>query len=134
MDIKTFVAESLSQISSGIVEAQKITSSQGTVINPPLTTTQNGYRINLGNRDNIIAHLVDFDINVSVEDSAGAGGKGGIRIAMFGIEGGATSTNKNASTSRIKFSIPVCWPLTRVPEQYGGEVVEQPESRGGDWR
>ena len=112
MDLKTFVSETLLQISEGIVEAQKATKTSGTSINPPLynSSTSRENQINTSNKVNFIPQYIEFDVLVTVENSNTAGGKGNIHIAMFGLEAGKNTGSKDSSASRIKFSIPVAWP------------------------
>lgn len=111
MDLKTFVSETLLQISEGILEAQKATKTSGTSINPPLySNPSRGNQINTSNKVNFIPQYIEFDVLVTVENSNNAGGKGNIHIAMFGLEAGKNIGSKDSSASRIKFSIPVAWP------------------------
>ena len=116
MELKTFVSETISQIVEGVVEAQERTKNPGAIINPPLIHSSHGAVVNYAKGINNAPQNMDFDVTVSVESSSSTGGKGKIQIAMFGAEGGKTSDNKDASVSRIKFSVPVCWPVAPVPE------------------
>ena len=111
MELKTFVSETISQIVEGVVEAQERTKNTGAIIN-----SSHGAVVNYAKGINNAPQNMDFDVTVSVESSSSTGGKGKIQIAMFGAEGGKTSDNKDASVSRIKFSVPVCWPVAPVPE------------------
>ena len=75
MDLKTFVSETLLQISEGIVEAQKATKTSGTSINPPLynSSTSRENQINTSNKVNFIPQYIEFDVLVTVENSNTAG-------------------------------------------------------------
>ena len=99
MDLKTFVSETLLQISEGIVEAQKATKTSGTSINPPLynSSTSRENQINTSNKVNFIPQYIEFDVLVTVENSNTAGGKGNIHIAMFGLD---NRSNGNLSQGR----------------------------------
>lgn len=60
---------------------------------------------------------VEFDIAVSVEETANKSGKAGIRVLQFAEAGGDISKeNKNSTVSRIKFGVHI-ESMTRTEHQ-----------------
>ncbi len=54
---------------------------------------------------------IEFDVAVTVADTRGTEGGGGIKVfSAFELGGKASETTANTSTSRIKFSVPVVFP------------------------
>lgn len=54
---------------------------------------------------------MDFDVAVYVEEDQKAGGGAKISIASIGIGGEAQIQSTNKSESRLRFSIPVIYPV-----------------------
>jgi len=104
MDVKEFVAESLSQILEGVREAQR--SDGGSDINAYNANSIPGGKNAFAAGQFGTFTLVEFDIAVSAETS----GKGGANLKVFGvgIEGGGEHTAGKAN--RITFAIPVRLP------------------------
>jgi hypothetical protein len=101
VDLKTFVAESLSQILAGIKQAQS--SPNGDHVAPE------GY---IGSQGNLVSGgtsgfytVVDFDVSVLAESREGAGS---VRVASVEVSEGSAKTAQN--TSRVKFSVHVKLP------------------------
>jgi hypothetical protein len=118
MDLKDFVAGSLTQIIECITLAQKATASSRAWISPtsslipggpdrPIIRTTDGRRY---------LHEVKFDVAVTVSDEQKAGAGAGIQIfgAKLGAEG--ELNYGNAAVSRVQFSVPVIWPGEVRPE------------------
>lgn len=108
MDLKTFVAESLTQIAEGIAEAQKTDS--GAIINPRINYTDKGTPKLAGNTVIPAPQMVSFDVAVHVTKSDNDKAGGRIGVSFLGMGGESSSANENSSSSRIKFEIPVIWP------------------------
>lgn len=108
MDLKTFIAESLSQISDGIREAQK--NCTGAIISPRVVYNENGTP-RIDDRPKFYApQMVEFDVAVTVTEADGDKGGGKIGVSFLNIGGEISSSSENSSTSRIRFEIPVVWP------------------------
>ncbi len=118
MDLKDFVAGSLTQIVEGIKKAQEGTANTGALISPaganiasrketPIMRTPDGHAY---------LHDVQFDVAVTVSDEKEAGAGASLRIfgAKLGAEGAVTY--QNAAVSRVQFSVPVVWPGQILPE------------------
>lgn len=103
MELKDFVAETLSQIIEGVRLAQS--GANGANINAGMAGAEfGGHLVNVGSYG--VATRVDFDVSVTAETKGGAGAK----LSVFGVgaEGGASHTA--GSANRISFSIPVRLP------------------------
>lgn len=109
MDIKTFVSQALTQIAEGIVEAQAATSKSGARLNPPLRGRERVQEV--GDTQNYIPQEISFDVMVTVEASKATEGEGKIKVAVFDIGANKSAANRDTSTSRITFNLPVVWPL-----------------------
>lgn len=113
MDLKDFVSETIVQISQGLIDAQEKTKDLGTVINPPLFTKPEEDAIvkdNEGNTDQA-AQFIDFDICLTVENANNSEAKGKISIFSCSLGGGESSSVNIGNMNRIKFTIPVVFPL-----------------------
>lgn len=122
MDLKTFVAESISQICSGIIDAQKQTENTGAIVSPRCNFSQDGNPLIAETGGHVVtASMIHFDVALSVTNSSGTeknGNKHGkLQIADFKIEAGFSSGNESTakqemeSISRMKFDIPIVWPM-----------------------
>lgn len=118
MDLKTFVAESLKQIAEGIKEAQE--ADTGAWICPPVLKND-GVRAEAPNGNYPFIQEVDFDIAVTVTEDSHA--EGGAKVSVFAVSlGGKTeTTSANSSVSRLRFSLPVRWPIAEVPPKSQGK-------------
>lgn len=112
MDLKDFVSETIVQISQGLIEAQEKAKDLGTVINPPLFTKPDDIIVkdNYGNTDQA-AQFIDFDICLTVENANNSEAKGKISIFSCSLGGGESSSVNIGNMNRIKFTIPVVFPL-----------------------
>lgn len=108
----------LNQIISGVRKAQVANKTSGKqeweaeMVNPQIN-----YRASSAPKgkyfetaDGNLAHFVDFDVAVTVDSSSDAGGRVGLKIAGFGIEGGGGSVNRDSVVSRVKFQVPIIFP------------------------
>lgn len=121
MDLKTFVAESISQICSGIIEAQKKAEETGAIVSPRVNYfTQWGTYVTKSENPIHTAALIHFDVALSATDSLGSEKKGEkhaiLEVMNVRVEAGFSSGNEAAarqemaSVSRIQFDVPVIWP------------------------
>lgn len=112
MDLKTFIAESLTQIAEGIKEAQK--SDSGAIFSPPIKFKAGVLEIAYGLQD-LQPQMVAFDVAVTVTEAGGKKGGFNVTVAsVFGLGGEVGSSSENAATSRLRFEIPVVWPAVFV--------------------
>jgi len=121
MELKDFIAETLSQIIEGVRLAQERV--DGTNVNAAMAGAEfGGHLVNVGHFG--VATRVDFDVSVTAETKGGAGAK----LSVFGIgaEGGAGHTA--GSANRISFSVPVRLPdgdaerQERITSEHAGQA------------
>ncbi len=103
MDLQTFVTETLRQLIEAVVVAQQHAKDKGARIAPKYSGTKTVGQHTLNE--------IEFDVAVTVTEAADK--KGGLNVAFAGIGvGGSTaSSSANLTVSRIKFCIPVGWPI-----------------------
>lgn len=120
MDLKDFIATSLTQIAEGILTASEALSGTDAQVNPTHMQTYSNAAQGYGRtltaavpEQGRIVERVEFDVAVTAESSES--GKGGLKvgIASFGLNAGAEATDKSGSTSRIQFGIPMVFPSKR---------------------
>lgn len=139
MDLKTFVAESISQICSGIIEAQKQTEETGAIVSPRCNFSSDGSTVITDTQGHIVTtSMIHFDVALSVTNSSGSekdGSKHGrLQIADFKLEAGFSSGNGSTakqemeSVSRMKFDIPIVWPMASADAVLNlGKVDSRPK-------
>jgi hypothetical protein len=110
IDIKTFVAQSITQICQGVAEATRNTTTLGAAVSPKGINFTSSGQAHLDPNMAANVRVIDFDIAVSVNNSAGNQAAVGLFVAAVGFNSGGNSENDKASTSRIRFSVPVCLP------------------------
>ena len=125
MDLKDFVSKSLLSIVEGVAEAQAKAGDLGAQINP------GGLMRNIAKvednsiwdkRTNNYARTVKFDVAVTAEDGTATNAKIGVLSGVFNLGAGGASENKNAVVSRLQFSVPVLFPVAKVPTASGQDA------------
>lgn len=125
MDLKDFVSKSLLSIVEGVAEAQAKAGDLGAQINP------GGLMRNIAKvednsiwdkRTNNYARTVKFDVAVTAEDGTATNAKIGVLSGVFNLGAGGASENKNAVVSRLQFSVPVLFPVAKVPPASGQDA------------
>ncbi len=120
MDIKEFVSEAILQIAQGIKKAsEKCQENQlDVIVNPNVTIgSDNGAGIPKNPEQYQISRriqMVDMDIAVTVQNATEKGVNGNLSISVLGIGGKEIGKTANIHESRIHFSIPVSFPVTKV--------------------
>ena len=111
MDLKEFVAQTLTQIVEGVKDSQTKTAEMGGEVNPHLNTTH----AELGKQGFLwaggrYAQVVQFDVALTVVE--GTGTKGGIGVFAGAVTLGSSGQSKSesSSVSRVKFSVPLVLP------------------------
>ena len=116
MELREFIAATLSQIIEGVQLAQA--AECGTNVNAAMAGAQfGGHLVNVGEFG--VATRVDFDVSVSAETTGGAGAK--LTVFRIGVQGGAGHTA--GSANRIAFSVPVRLPDGDTERQ--NKIVEE---------
>lgn len=120
MDLKDFIATSLTQIAEGILAAGDALKDTDAVVNPTRLATHSNSAQGFGrttSEDDSRGRLVErvsFDVAVSTEGETQ--GKAGLKvgIASFGVNVGGDMKEKAGKESRIQFTIPMVFPSVRT--------------------
>lgn len=126
MDLRTFIKETLCQISDGMIDAQAALKDKGVRINPPYEIDKNG-KFRCVNENSQHFQSIEFDIALTT--SAKSNIDGGFSIEIWGAKLGGDKGKEATSeaVSRVKFSIAAMLPQDiRNPE-----VISAPNQRGG---
>jgi hypothetical protein len=120
MDLRTFVAESLSQILDGIRDAQQRPGGGNVAADGYITPQGN---LMAGGTSGFFT-LVDFDVSVLAEAKEGGSS---VRVASAEISDGASKSLQN--TSRVKFSVHV-----RLPDGAANKAPSHGQRRGSSYQ
>jgi hypothetical protein len=110
MELKEFIKETLQQIFEGIHESQVEVKQIGGIINPP----ENLYTDGSGNKSwggNSVS-TIDFEIALQEQKGTEKQGRIGVLFSNIGLNGHKKTDESNSSVNRIKFSVPVIYPLS----------------------
>ena len=117
MELKDFVAQALTQITEGVIEAQLNLNEKGAKVNPKLfkiysngEKSYEAYGLAEGENGNPVL-LVRFDVAVGATE--GTKTKGGIGVITGIVSLGSTGATDKANTTatRMSFSVPLMLPL-----------------------
>jgi len=111
MDLQEFVAETISQIVDGVINAQKLVSEKGGEINPHVNTSHE----QLGKQGYLFSsegpvQIVQFDVALTISEGTGTKGGIGIFAGPIGLGSSGQSSAENSSVSRVRFSVPLLLP------------------------
>jgi len=116
MELRSFVRECLEQIASGVADAQRgeLVKEAGATVNP--------YPHGIGKKiaessiqgGDWVAQMVDFDVAVTAQESAGSKATIGVVAGIFGAGTQGTLAQETSSVSRIRFCVPVVLPSVPV--------------------
>jgi len=111
MELKDFVAQTLTQIIEGVRQSQANASAHGALVNPHLNpmsgkSSDHGFL----NCPEGFAQVVKFDVALTVTE--GTGTKAGIGVFAGPVSLGSSgqSNSSNSSISRVQFNVPVILP------------------------
>lgn len=111
MNLRDFVRETLVEIQYGIQEASNQCAGDPNfrgVINPVWGNDTNA--IGIGD-----VRMVEFDVAVSVTETASTDGKAGIKVfSVAELGGGVGQKSENSTVSHIKFAVPIVPAVTIV--------------------
>jgi hypothetical protein len=109
MNLDEFVKEVLIQIVSGVKKAQD---SDGGAYIVPAADGGHEYakHSRVSSNSRIKSTVVDFDIALTVEDSSGRSGTGGLKVFGFNADVQSALSSKDTTVSRIQFAIPIILP------------------------
>jgi hypothetical protein len=118
MELKDFISNTIEQISLGILDASEKCKQYGVIVNPNITIgAQEGFyipkqpeHVNIQRR----VQLIDMDIAVTVIESEEGMIEGKLGISFIGVGGNSQEGKSTSNENRVKFSIPVCLPVTDI--------------------
>ncbi|MEW5547089.1 hypothetical protein [Pseudomonas soli] len=123
MDLKDFIANSLTQIAEGILQASEALANTDAEVNPTKIETYSnsaqGFARTLKPEDERpisrtrLVERVSFDVAVSTEGETKGSAGLKVGIASFGINTGGELKDKIGQASRIQFAIPMVFPSKR---------------------
>jgi hypothetical protein len=117
VELKEFVTETLTQIVDGIEDAQKRLKEKNSEarINTNMTETRDGHLVTGGRRRPV--EFVEFDVAVLANESKEAKGGVGITVAsLVNLDAGGKASRTAGSESRVKFKIPISYPMHTYQE------------------
>ena len=117
MELQEFVEESLKQIITGISNVAEYAKEHGAEINPYQHEWNYGQGLYFDKQSGCALTPVEFDIAVTVHDEKKTKGGIGISIAQIALGSQGESAKQNERISRMKFSIPVVFPSSRILEK-----------------
>jgi hypothetical protein len=119
MNLQDFITETITQISTSVVDIQKYFDEQGidAVVNPKELYYNGGKgQYNPEYKDEIIRNVenIEFDVAVTVEsdNKKEVGGKLKVFDMGIGVEG--SQVDKLANVSKVRFKIPLVMPHGRT--------------------
>lgn len=130
MDLKDFVAASLTQIVEGVAESAPAISALGGAVSPAFSPrgTPSEFLGESQDGSNAPVYGVAFDVAVIVGSTGSAEGGGKLQVASFlSIGGKAGTADKEETTSRIKFVVPLRLPTD--PDSLKGALDEAAKAR-----
>lgn len=132
MDIKEFVAATLTQIVEGAAASADAISRVGGAVNPPTLNTFKSDGTCIGDtHTGALVFAVDFDIAVTVTATTETNAGARLQVAsLLNLGAGGKSGDANQSTSRVKFRVPIALPLdAKMRESRDAEIKQEQEAR-----
>lgn len=131
MKLQEFVSETVREIIAGVHEAQTYAATAGATVNPieaGLRQEKKSYADVMvrGDWRTVPIKDIDFDVAVTSTDTSETQAGAGIFVAGLGLGAKGKSDTSNSSVSRIRFSVPVTFPLQ------GEHVCKQSNVAGGN--
>lgn len=117
MELKDFIAETLTAIVEGSIAAQERVSGKGAHVNPVgLTRTVKAIGENAvwDNTTNNFARSVTFDVGVTIEEGVQTNAKIGVLSGLISAGAGGQSDMRQQAVSRVSFTIPILLPGSQV--------------------
>ena len=106
MDLREFVAQTLAQIAEGVALASAQVAETGGTVNPKVWGGDGTY-------EGSPILPVEFTVALSVNEGTATKGGIGVVAGAFALGAQGQSTNTQASTTHVKFSVPMALPLPK---------------------
>ena len=113
MNLQEFIAESLSQIVNGVIQAQDAVAktNSGARVVPLMRGTTDSTSIGAAEGDGgQPTYPVEFDVVVSANNGTATKGGIGIFVGAIALGSHGQSDNKNAQETRLRFKVPLLLP------------------------
>ncbi len=119
MELKDFIAQTISQIMEGVIEAQKVAEEAGGAVNPKGQIYINQESAPFMDKDTTrIRDFINFDVAIEVTDGKEQSGNAKISVLSIGGFGGEiTEGVQNKSINRVNFRLPVIYPKGAYKEE-----------------
>ncbi len=112
MNIEDFVRETLVQITTGVVQAQRQLDSSGALVNPDMHFIGKDHSIGEAkHRAGEVVSLVEFDVAVRVAEGKETKGGIGVVAGVISLGSAGKSDSSSGSETRIKFKVPLLLPV-----------------------
>jgi predicted ATP-dependent Lon-type protease len=112
MELKEFITETLMQIAEGIEQAQRRLKDKSSeaIINTNMTETDVGHVVTGGRRRPV--EFVEFDVAILANEGTETKAGIGLTVAsLVKLDAGGKSSQSKGSESRIKFRVPMSYPM-----------------------
>ncbi len=118
IELDKYIAETIRQISLGIQTASEECKDLGVIVNPNITVGSSSdfyvpsdlKHLNVQRR----VQNLEMEISLSIVDSNESKGGVNFGISVWGAGANISNSGKKAGENKVKFSIPVCFPTTRI--------------------
>ena len=115
MELKDFIAQTLTQIVEGVRSAQEPTKKLDGIINPTMNDFSDNPNLgHIGTRgysnDQRVIFPVQFDVSLSTEQAKTKGGEAGLRVSVFSAGGKKQTKSTESQVAQVKFVVPVLLP------------------------
>lgn len=112
MELKDFIAQTISQIMEGVKEAQKLAKKAGGAVNPKGQLYSSAESAPFQDRETTrIGDFINFDVALEVTEEKAESGGAKLSILSVGKIGGELSGKReNRSINRVNFRLPVIYP------------------------
>ena len=120
MDLKQFITETLVQIAAGIeaVQAQLKEAGSAAIVNTNMTVTDVRHLVTGGRRRPV--EFVEFDVAILANEGTETKAGIGLTVAsLLRLDAGGKSTESAGRESRIKFKVPMSYPMHKYPQEGG---------------
>lgn len=119
MELKDYISETIYQISLGVKESIDKCKFIDSIVNPDITFGQNNdFFISPGSISSVKRRVqfIEMDIAVTVteKETNGIGAK--VCIPILNIDGDSKGETNTSNTNKVKFTIPICLPTSKVKE------------------
>jgi hypothetical protein len=128
MELRSFIKETIEQISLGINDAIEMNSQLGILVNPNITTGENLENLILPSDPEKIVllerrvQMVKFELSLTITESGKIEVGANAGLSIFKANAHTNSESQEVLVNRINFCIPICLPITNVKQKNNGSL------------